>query len=285
MGRMGERFREESFGLVFLELIIDREFVSYSSYFLKRQQQQQQQQQRQQASQTAGSLGTPIAADPPSHDNSPTAASSGVELDNLGSAANPNDISTTPKMSSTTSPGGQPSAPKTPSVADTVLPQTASPAAAAATASDAAPGQSPANELKPVPPSIQITLLLITGARHPYKIDERYLRKRDVSFTDNDPFTISVYTLKELIWKDWREEWEPRPTNPSSIRLIQFGRLLEDKAQLKDCRFNTDSPNVLHMSVKPQEVVDDEDAAKAKHGLGNGREGSLRSTGCRCVIL
>lgn len=59
-------------------------------------------------------------------------------------------------------------------------------------------------------PTIIINLLLTsTGTRHPYKIDERYLSKRGVSAQGEtgqfDPFVISVYTLKELIWRDWRE--------------------------------------------------------------------------------
>ncbi|KAI9705551.1 MAG: hypothetical protein M1836_006307 [Candelina mexicana] len=133
-------------------------------------------------------------------------------------------------------------------------------------------------------PVLVITLLLITGARHPYKIDEKYLKKRNVSPTDMDPFNLSVYTLKELIWREWREEWEPRPTAPTSIRLIHFGRLLDDKSPLNDCKFNHDSPNVVHMTVKPQEVVDDEDAKMTKQGPGRDREGNERSPGCRCII-
>ena len=54
-------------------------------------------------------------------------------------------------------------------------------------------------------PTVVIMLLLTTGARHPYKIDERYLKKRNVTVEDMDPYNISVYTLKELIWRDWRE--------------------------------------------------------------------------------
>lgn len=57
---------------------------------------------------------------------------------------------------------------------------------------------------------IVINLLLTsTGTRHPYKIDERYLSRRNVTAVGADgsfdPFVISVYTLKELIWQDWRE--------------------------------------------------------------------------------
>ena len=54
-------------------------------------------------------------------------------------------------------------------------------------------------------PQLIITLLLHTGARHPYRIDEKYLKKRNVSVADNNPVNMSVYTLKELIWRDWRE--------------------------------------------------------------------------------
>ena len=54
-------------------------------------------------------------------------------------------------------------------------------------------------------PQLIITLLLHTGARHPYKIDERYLKKRNVDVADNNPVNMSVYTLKELIWRDWRD--------------------------------------------------------------------------------
>ena len=48
-----------------------------------------------------------------------------------------------------------------------------------------------------------------------------------------DPYSISIYTLKQLILREWREEWEAKPSNPSSIRLINFGRVLEDSYVLK----------------------------------------------------
>jgi len=59
-------------------------------------------------------------------------------------------------------------------------------------------------------PVMQFTLLLAsTGTRHPYQLNERYLDKRNVHAKGPDgqfdPSSISVYTLKELILKDWRE--------------------------------------------------------------------------------
>lgn len=99
-----------------------------------------------------------------------------------------------------------------------------------------APAASPANAGDG--PVCNITLLLPTGARHPYKIDDKYLTKRNVEVPDisengkKDPFSISVYKLKELILREWRDEWEGKPASPSSIRLIHFGKLLDDKEQV-----------------------------------------------------
>jgi hypothetical protein len=92
-------------------------------------------------------------------------------------------------------------------------------------------------------PVCNITLLLTSGSRHPYKIDAKYLTRRNVAMPDEtesgqpDPFSISIYTLKELILREWRSDWEAKPASPSSIRLIHFGKLLDDKEQLKSKRF------------------------------------------------
>jgi len=53
-------------------------------------------------------------------------------------------------------------------------------------------------------PSLVITLLLTTGSRYPFTIDGKYLRKQSVNVENYDPFAMSVYTLKELIWREWR---------------------------------------------------------------------------------
>jgi hypothetical protein len=86
-------------------------------------------------------------------------------------------------------------------------------------------------------PVLSISLMLTTGARHPYKIDEKYLRNRKVTALNADgefdPKAISGYQLKELIWTDWRSEWDPRPVSPSSIRLIVMGRMIEDQKILR----------------------------------------------------
>ncbi|KAI0974356.1 ubiquitin-related domain-containing protein [Xylaria arbuscula] len=134
--------------------------------------------------------------------------------------------------------------------------------------------------------TVNIMLQLTSGARHPFRIDEKYLTKRNVTVTGKtedgnmDPASITVYTLKELILRDWRREWEEPPREPSSIRLIYFGKLLEDRNQLNHYQFSTTSKNWVHMTVKPQDLLDEEEAAKKvkESSSHHGR------SGC-CVIL
>lgn len=115
---------------------------------------------------------------------------------------------------------------------------------------DSNTGETAANEGQPLSgtvspltdvanPVCNIMLLLTSGARHGYRVDERYLLKRQMTIPGvtesgkKDPYSISVIMLKELILKEWREEWDAKPTSPSSIRLIYFGRLLNDNVPLK----------------------------------------------------
>ncbi|EHY59348.1 hypothetical protein HRR83_001376 [Exophiala dermatitidis] len=134
-------------------------------------------------------------------------------------------------------------------------------------------------------PVLTVTLLLTSGARHPFRLDGKYLTKRNVDVANNDPFNLSVYKLKELILREWREEWEAKPSSPNYIRLISMGKLLDDKASLKDYKFGADSPNVLHMTIKPQDYVEEEDAKGGKANYTNPQESERRSPGCRCAIM
>lgn len=65
-------------------------------------------------------------------------------------------------------------------------------------------------------PVLLITLLLASsGARHPYKLDSKYLKKRSVEVEDNNPINMSLYKLKELILRDWR-------SGMSSLSHLEF---------------------------------------------------------------
>ncbi|QPG94886.1 hypothetical protein C2857_007213 [Epichloe festucae Fl1] len=141
-------------------------------------------------------------------------------------------------------------------------------------------------------PVCNITLLLTSGSRHPYKIDAQYLTRRNVAMPDDteaglpDPFSISIYTLKELILREWRSDWEAKPASPSSIRLIHFGKLLDDKEQLKKYQFSTENPNVVHMSIRPQDLDEEEPKSGSKSLPASSGDGQRsRSGGMCCVIL
>lgn len=69
-------------------------------------------------------------------------------------------------------------------------------------------------------PILLITLLLTNGARHPYKIDEKYLKKRSVKVEGNNPINMSTYTLKELIWREWREGQRSQDTDRAIGRML-----------------------------------------------------------------
>lgn len=137
---------------------------------------------------------------------------------------------------------------------------------------------------------LDLTLLLTSGQRIPYQIDEKFLETRNIQIsgvTENgqkDPYSISVYTLKELIQREWKEEWGLKPSSPSSIRLIYFGRLLDDNLLLKNCRFNNTSSNIIHMTVRPQDVGDEEDTSKSKI-TSKDRDNREITAGCRCTLM
>ncbi|RPB29379.1 hypothetical protein L211DRAFT_844373 [Terfezia boudieri ATCC MYA-4762] len=86
----------------------------------------------------------------------------------------------------------------------------------------------------PPPKSLSITLLLISGVRYPFTINSEFMSRHNLSVTDQDPMQINVSALKECIWKEWKdEEWNVKPPSANFIRLIHFGRLLDDRQQLK----------------------------------------------------
>ncbi|KAI5463445.1 ubiquitin-related domain-containing protein [Mariannaea sp. PMI_226] len=140
-------------------------------------------------------------------------------------------------------------------------------------------------------PVCNITLLLTSGSRHPYKLDAKYLSRRNVEIPDKtengqpDPFSISIYTLKELILREWRSDWEAKPASPSSIRLIHFGKLLDDKEPLKKYQLSTESPNVVHMSIRPQDLDEEEPKSGSKNLTSGSGDGQRQRGGGCCVVL
>lgn len=53
-----------------------------------------------------------------------------------------------------------------------------------------------------------------------------------------------------------------------------------------DLKFNETSANVVHMSIKPQDFMEDEDAKGTKATRTQSHDGTEgRSPGCRCIVM
>lgn len=55
---------------------------------------------------------------------------------------------------------------------------------------------------------------------------------------------------------------------------------------IADLKFNQKAANVVHMSIKPQDFIEEEDAKGAKTSRTHSHDGNQgRSPGCRCIIM
>ncbi|KAK9378930.1 uncharacterized protein V2V93DRAFT_374563 [Kockiozyma suomiensis] len=116
--------------------------------------------------------------------------------------------------------------------------------------------------------SLHLSLLMVSGLRYALNIDNDYLEAH--SLTARDPESLSVETLKQCIFADWKEDWGERPSATDFIRLIHFGRLLNDKDTLSDSNLSRSNMyNVLHMSVRPVSLagVANSPTAKSRSSL------------------
>lgn len=148
------------------------------------------------------------------------------------------------------------------------------------------PDGEPAPSTDPSTPALRITLMLTTGARHAYTISQKYLTSRKVTAVDAsgnfDPREMSGYKLKELIWTDWRAEWEARPRDPSSIRLIIMGRMIDDKASLKGVLYsNITKPAHAKLTLSTRPTIRPPQRERRAHDRQTRRPARRRSRRCR----
>ncbi|KAK9471648.1 uncharacterized protein V1510DRAFT_367712 [Dipodascopsis tothii] len=158
---------------------------------------------------------------------------------------------------------------------------------------------------------LTITLLMISGSRHNITINSEYILNHALDI--QDPERMTVWLLKECIWNDWLQDWGERPSGPWYIRLIHFGRILDDNDSLAGSKLSsTNQFNVLHMSVRPVSTDLAVSPKTAKHrsstrsptrnyrrsnqyqpSVNNTEEdinatssnAQLRSHGCGCIII
>lgn len=108
-------------------------------------------------------------------------------------------------------------------------------------------------------PGVTLTLLLISGRRVTLRIDAAFLKNHDLLC---DPSDLLIDDLKACLVNDWdSKQWGvclgDRPSSPSSIRLIYFGKILESNQTLAQCNLLTSSlPPIIHLSVRPDTLCD-----------------------------
>ncbi|KAK9477711.1 hypothetical protein V1514DRAFT_105975 [Lipomyces japonicus] len=114
---------------------------------------------------------------------------------------------------------------------------------------------------------LNVSLLLVSGIRGEITIDREYLKRHAVE--PCEPENLTILILKTCIWADWKDEWGTKPISTEYIRLIHFGRLLDDQDSLGASQVSrTNMYNVLHMSVRPVSIEGHRAHAKsAKHKL------------------
>lgn len=70
---------------------------------------------------------------------------------------------------------------------------------------------------------------------------------------------------------------------------MKGGHILADLDGYTDCRLNPNTPNVVHMTVRPAESGDDDATQRSTKmgfgGRGDRERGERSSPTCRCVIL
>lgn len=95
---------------------------------------------------------------------------------------------------------------------------------------------------------------------------------------------MSAHWREQDSWRGLSDCWATVYPEPGSH--LSYTQIAEaDSSRLHpDCRFQTEAPNVVHMTVKPQEVVDEEDGKTGKAGIRRDGEDEVHA-GCRCVIL
>ncbi|KAF2859257.1 hypothetical protein K470DRAFT_277842 [Piedraia hortae CBS 480.64] len=147
---------------------------------------------------------------------------------------------------------------------------------------------------------LRITLLLSTGAKHEFTLQQSTSTQTPASATgDEDPRTIKGYRLKEMLFREWKEEeWGvAKPISPAEIRLITMGHLIDDNRALIEYGISFNKPNVVHITVKPPDFGDagNENPKKNRKASMGGTTAERQSSRdnerergggcCGCVIL
>ncbi|KAH8585767.1 hypothetical protein B0O99DRAFT_646231 [Bisporella sp. PMI_857] len=95
--------------------------------------------------------------------------------------------------------------------------------------------------------TILISLITVAGERCVVRIEAKHLPRYDTK--DVDALDIPAELLKEILWSRWQKDWGSQPSDPSRIKLVHFGRTIDNFTPLKfNLKFR--AAIVVHMAIE-----------------------------------
>ncbi|CAN6675068.1 hypothetical protein TRVA0_083S00210 [Trichomonascus vanleenenianus] len=121
---------------------------------------------------------------------------------------------------------------------------------------------------------VEVTLMLISGQRNKFTIPPQ---------DEKTQSNITIEHFRNALFQSWKDAWGNSPSTPANIRLIHFGKVLEDAQTLEECGITSPHPTVVHVSVKPQSF--ELDRSKSNSSKSKSRRRSDDDRGSRCCII
>ncbi|KAG5360935.1 hypothetical protein CJU89_4033 [Yarrowia sp. B02] len=136
----------------------------------------------------------------------------------------------------------------------------------------------------------KITILLSSGERVEWNLDDSFLTSNNLSVKSCDEATVGQ--LKQCIAAKWAEFKTNSPSpDPSRLRLIFLGKILEDTQTLDNVGLGSNSPqhvsSVIHVSVRPESFqLDSKKTPTNSYSVQAGGVSEDSSSGrCSCCIV
>ncbi|RKP13136.1 ubiquitin-related domain-containing protein [Piptocephalis cylindrospora] len=65
------------------------------------------------------------------------------------------------------------------------------------------------------------------------------------------PPDVTIDQARQALYSRWPEDWEDQaPSSASLLKIIYFGRFLENSSTLADNKLGPGTPNIVHVSIK-----------------------------------
>lgn len=132
----------------------------------------------------------------------------------------------------------------------------------------------------------KITILLSSGERVEWALDDSFLTAHNLSVKSCDEATVAQ--LKQCIATKWPDfKTNSSSPEPSRLRLFFLGKILDDSQTLESVGLGSNSPqnvsSVIHVSVRPESFqLDSKRTPSAGYTVQAGGAVDAEQSGGRC---